>query len=72
VLDQISSSTFICDGIRISLLAEEDGKQHLATVTTGIHKAVSTGYIAKEDVDVDFVQEKVYCKWCKETILQRN
>lgn len=58
-----SDTTFILnDKLRIKLLSREDGKDHLATVTRGIIKGVQGGFVRKEEVDVDYIQEKLYCK----------
>ncbi|KAK9900022.1 Undecaprenyl diphosphate synthase [Cystobasidium minutum MCA 4210] len=52
--------------LRIRLLSREDGKEHLATVTRGIAKGVQSGFILKDEIDVDYVQEKLYSSLCPE------
>lgn len=34
----------------------------MANVTRGISKGVQSGFIMREDIDVNYVQEKLYCK----------
>ena len=61
-IQDISSSSFLLDGkLRISLLSKEAGKPHVARVAKGIAKAVNAGFISQDEVDVDYVQEKLYC-----------
>lgn len=61
---KLSENTFLLDNaLRIKLLSRMDGKEHLASVTRGIAKGVQGGFIAKQEIDVDFVQEKLYCEW---------
>jgi undecaprenyl pyrophosphate synthase len=58
----VSPTTFVQDGLRISLLSREDGKEHVAKVTKSLAKGIQAGFIDKEEIDVDYLQEKIYCE----------
>jgi hypothetical protein len=58
---ELSSSSIVVGNLRISLLSTEDGKEHMAKVAGGMAKAVHSAFVSKEEVDVDFVQEKLFC-----------
>ena len=57
----IGPSTLVVDGLRISLLSLEDGKERIADVASGLAKAITAGFLGKEDVTVNLMQEKLYC-----------
>lgn len=49
--------------LKVVLLSEQDGKDFIGgSLASGITKAVSLGYVASEDITVDFVQEKLTSK----------
>jgi undecaprenyl pyrophosphate synthase len=69
-IQDVSSSSFLVNGkLRILLLSKEDGKPHVARVARGIAKAVNAGFVSRDEVDVDYVQEKLYCESLKDRAL---
>ncbi|CAD6586185.1 MAG: hypothetical protein CYPHOPRED_003441 [Cyphobasidiales sp. Tagirdzhanova-0007] len=62
----IGPSTLVVDGLRISLLSLEDGKERIADVASGLAKAITAGFLGKEDVTVNLMQEKLYSSLCPE------
>lgn len=59
---EISEQTFLLDNtLRITLLCRQDGKGHLAKVTQSIAKNIKAGFVEKDDMNVAYIQEKLYC-----------
>lgn len=54
-------NVYECEDLRLTLLSREDGKARFASVAGSIAKIIKAGLVQKEEVDVDFVQEKLIC-----------
>lgn len=57
-----SSTVYVYERLKIMILSREDGKERFATVAAGLAKAVNAGFVPREEVNVEFLQEKLICK----------